>query len=106
MLHLSNPQGLGDKGAPQFAMNEGQLTPEQWQEIYRQLLLVGVDSDMMEAIRMLAASGMDGDELKALLSQQTMQTARGMEQMNEAEGKESRFSYTISLPKLVPRRWY
>ena len=102
MLHLSNPQGLGDKGAPQFAMNEGRLTPEQWQEIYRQLLLVGVDSDMMEAIRMLAASGMDGDELKALLSQQTMQTARGMEQMNEAEGKESRFSYTISLPKLVP----
>ena len=41
MLHFSNPQGLGDKGSPQFAMNE-------------------------------------------------------------VEGKQSRFSYTISLPKLVP----
>jgi hypothetical protein len=100
MLHFSNPQGLGDKGSPQMAMNEGRLTPEQWSAIYRQLLLVGVDSDMMEAIRLLADSGMDGDELKALLSQQTMQTARGMERMNEEQTAGQKF--VLSLPKYTP----
>jgi hypothetical protein len=101
MLHFSNPQGLGNKGSPQFAMNEA-LPPEQWRELYRQLLMVGVDSDMVEAIRILADSGMSKDDLQAMLTQQSMQDARGMQRMNEVEGKESRFSYTISLPKLVP----
>ena len=85
------------------AVKEGRLPPDQWKELYRKLLMVGVDSDMVEAIKLLADSGMNKDDLEAMLSQQAMQDVRGMEQMNEAElGKESRFSYSISLPKLVP----
>ncbi len=101
MLHVANPQGLGDRAAPNMAMNEARLPPEQWKEIYRQLLMVGVDSEMVEAIKMLADSGMSKDDLQAMLTQQSMQDARGMEQMNERK-KGGRFSYKIDIPALVP----
>ena len=101
MLHVANPQGLGDRAAPNMAMNEARLPPEQWKEIYRQLLMVGADSEMVEAIKMLADSGMSKDDLQAMLTQQSMQDARGMEQMNERK-KGGRFSYKIDIPALVP----
>ena len=106
MMHFDDHQGLATRGSPSSGggnIRESRLPPEQWKELYRQLLMVGVDSDMVEAIKMLADSGMTKDDLQAMLTQNAMQDARGMQQMNEgAEGKESRFSYTISLPKLVP----
>ena len=44
------------------AVKEGRLPPDQWKELYRKLLMVGVDSDMVEAIKLLADSGMNKDE--------------------------------------------
>ena len=112
MLHFSNPQGLGDKTGPQTAvgggahginnaLEEGRLPPEQWKEIYRQLLMLGVDSDMVAAIKLLADSGIEEEDLRAMLNQQSMQDARSMQQMNEKK-KGGRFSYKIDIPALVP----
>jgi hypothetical protein len=101
MLHIANPQGLGDRPNVQ-TMHESRLAPEQWKEIYRQLLMVGVDSEMVEAIKMLADSGMSKDDLQAMLTQNAMQDARGMQQMNEKKKRGGRFSYKIDIPALVP----
>jgi hypothetical protein len=112
MLHFSNPQGLGDPTGPQTAvgggahginnaLEESRLPPDQWKEIYRQLLVLGVDSDMVAAIKLLADSGIEEEDLRAMLNQQSMQDARSMQQMNEKK-KGGRFSYKIDIPALVP----
>ena len=82
------------------AIKEGRLPPDQWKELYRKLLMVGVDSDMVEAIKLLADSGMNKDDLEAMLSQQAMQDVRGMEQMNEEQSAGQKF--VLSLPKYTP----
>ena len=106
MLHFADPQGLANRGSPSGGggnLGESRLPPDQWKELYRQLLMVGVDSDMVEAIRLLADSGVSKDDLEAMLTQQAMQDARGMQQMNEKKKKGSgRFSYKIDIPSLVP----
>ena len=104
MMHFDDHQGLATRGSPSSGggnIRESRLPPEQWKELYRQLLMVGVDSDMVEAIKMLADSGMTKEDLQAMLTQQAMQDARGMEQMNERK-KGGRFSYKIDIPALVP----
>lgn len=102
MMYFDDHQGLANRGSASAAnVSEGRLPPEQWKEIYRQLLMVGVDSEMVEAIKMLADSGMSKDDLQAMLTQQSMQDARGMQQMNEKK-KGGRFSYKIDIPALVP----
>lgn len=102
MMHFDDHQGLATRGSPSASnVSEGRLPPEQWKELYRQLLMVGVDSEMVEAIKMLADSGMSKEDLQAMLTQNAMQDARGMEQMNERK-KGGRFSYKIDIPALVP----
>ena len=78
MLQISNPQGLSVKGAPQAQINES-LSAEQWAKMYRELLLMGVPADTMEAIRILKDSGLTAEELKAMLSQQTMTDLKGVQ---------------------------
>ena len=37
------------------AIKEGRLPPDQWKELYRKLLMVGVDSDMVEELELRRA---------------------------------------------------
>ena len=109
MMQISNPQGLSAKGAPQAQINES-WSAEQWAKMYRELLLMGVPADTMEAIRILKDSGLTAEELKAMLSQQTMTDLKGVQTAPvtgvgdrwSLEESETRFSYEFNLPKLIP----
>jgi len=108
MLQISNPQGLSVKGAPQAQINES-LTAEQWAKMYRELLLMGVPADTMEAIRILKDSGLTAEQLKGMLSQQTMTDLKSV-QTAPVTGvgdrwpleEDKRFSMSIPIPKLIP----
>jgi hypothetical protein len=103
MMHFDDHQGLATRGSPSASnVSEGRLPPEQWKEIYRQLLMLGVDTDMVAAIKLLADSGIEQEDLRAMLNQQSMQDARSMQQMNEKKKGGGRFSYKIDIPALVP----
>ena len=55
MMHFDDHQGLATRGSPSSGggnIRESRLPPAQWKELYRQLLMVGVDSDMVEAIKL------------------------------------------------------
>lgn len=91
---------LDEMSGDKKVIKESRMTPEQWKHLYRQLLMVGVDSDMVQAIKMLADSGMTKDDLEAMLTQQSMTDMRGMQQMNEEQSAGQKF--VLSLPKYTP----